>query len=177
MTIMSRAFVKEDDEGPPGGDVPERHISEHRNYVTPAGLTELEERAAACETQRSAVLNRAAEAGLGADDPTVAAEVAPLERDLRYYRARVESAVVVDPHSQPPDEVAFGARVTVRDEHGVVRSFTIVGEDEADLKKLKVSYVSPVAEALTGSRVGGEVVWQRPAGDLRLTITEITYPE
>lgn len=173
---MSRAFVKEGDEGP-SGDVPERHISEHRNYVTPAGLAELEEHVIACDTQRSGVLSRAGEAGLTADDPVVAEELAPLERDLRYYRARVESAIVVDPRTQPRDQVAFGARVTVRDEHGVVRTFAIVGEDEADLKSLKVSYVSPLAEALNGARVGDEVVWQRPAGDLRLTVSAIEYQD
>ena len=65
----------------------------------------------------------------------------------------------------------------MRDEKGVVRTFAIVGEDEADLKELKVSYVSPLAEALTGAHVGDEVVWQRPAGDLRLTVTGIAYPD
>ena len=55
------------------------------------------------------------------------------------------------------------------------RTFTIVGEDEADLAALKVSYVSPLADALIGSRVGDRVVWRRPAGDLELTVKQISY--
>ena len=63
----------------------------------------------------------------------------------------------------------------MRDDKGVERVWAIVGEDEADLKASKVSYVSPLAEALLGARVGDTVVWQRPAGDLTLTVTGIVY--
>ena len=64
--------------------------------------------------------------------------------------------------------------MTVTGEEGE-RTFTIVGEDEADLATLKVSYVSPLAEALLGAHVGDRVVWHRPAGDLELTVTAIAY--
>ena len=57
------------------------------------------------------------------------------------------------------------------------RTFTIVGEDEADLKQGKISYASPLAEALVDARVGKGVLWRRPAGDIRLTVEEIDYPE
>jgi transcription elongation factor GreB len=170
MTTMSRAFVKESDEGPPGGDIPERHVSEHPNLVTPAGLTQLEARVGALEERRAKLLARA-----DGDETKVGEELASIDRDLRYFWLRVETARPVDPAAQPHDEVAFGARVTVRDDTGATRTYAIVGEDEADLTRLKVSFVSPLAQALTGARVADEVTWRRPAGDQRLTVTAIDY--
>jgi transcription elongation GreA/GreB family factor len=164
---MSRAFVKEQDSGAPGQDLPERPVSEHPNYVTPAGLAALEREAGELEAQRLELLARG-------DDPMAAEELAHIDRDLRYIAARLDGAITVDPADQPADEVAFGAAVTVIGDGGE-RTFTIVGEDEADLAVLKVSCVSPLAEALIGARVGDRVTWRRPAGDLELTVKAIAY--
>ena len=54
---MNRAFVKEPDEGAPAESLPERQISEHPNYVTPAGLRELETRVGELETRRLELLD------------------------------------------------------------------------------------------------------------------------
>jgi len=164
---MSRAFVKEPDSGAPDLDLPDRPVGERPNYVTPAGFTELQRRAGELEARRLELL------ALG-DDAVAGDELRHVDRDLKYYAARIESALLVDPATQPGDEVAFGAAVTVTGEDGE-RTFAIVGEDEADLATLKVSYVSPLAEALMGARVGDRVVWRRPAGDLELTVTAIAY--
>ena len=166
---MSRAFVKEPDEGVPD-ELPDRPISEHKNYVTPAGLRELQEKAGRLETQRLELLARQDEEF--ADD-----ELAPVDRDLRYYAARIETAVLVDPAGQSRDAVQFGAAVTVEQPDGARRTFVIVGEDEADLTASKISYVSPLAAALLAARAGDQVTWKRPAGDLELTIVAIEYPE
>jgi transcription elongation GreA/GreB family factor len=164
---MNRAFVKEPDEGAPTEGLPERQISDHENYVTPAGMRELETRVGELETRRLELLE--------GDDP--GDELEYVDRDLRYYTARLESAILVDLARQPRRKVAFGAAVTVSQPGGERRTFTIVGEDEADLKQGKISYVSPLAEALIDARVGKTVLWRRPAGDLRLTVEEIDYPE
>jgi transcription elongation GreA/GreB family factor len=71
--------------------------------------------------------------------------------------------------------VAFGALVTVDSDEGEVR-YRLVGEDEADVEHGLVSYVSPLAKALLGARMGEEVVWQRPAGDLTIEVVGIDYP-
>jgi transcription elongation GreA/GreB family factor len=164
---MNRAFVKEPDEGAPAEGLPERQISEHPNYVTPAGLRQLEARVGELETRRLELLDE--------EDPV--GELAYVDRDLRYYTARLESAILVDQARQPRRKVAFGAAVTVSQNGGDRRTFTIVGEDEADLKEGKISFVSPLAEALLEARVGKTVLWRRPAGDLKLTVEEIDYPE
>jgi len=164
---VSRAFVKEDDTGPPGQGLPERPVSDHPNYVTPEGLAALEREAGELQARRLDLLARG-------DDAMAAEELPHVDRDLRYYAARLGSAIVVDPSAQPAGEVAFGAAVTVKGEGGE-QTFTIVGEDEADLAALKVSYVSPLAEALMGAHVGDRVTWHRPAGDLELTVERIAY--
>jgi len=169
---MSRAFVKEPDEGAPDEGLPERQISDHPNYVTPAGLRRLEQTLGELEERRLELL-AAAEGG----DALARGQRDYVDRDLRYFTRRLETAILVDPRRQPRRMVAFGAAVTVSEQGGAQRTFTIVGEDEADLKAAKISYVSPLAEALLEARVGATVLWRRPAGNRELTIAAIDYPE
>lgn len=165
---MSRAFVKENDLEHTGTDLPERPQSEHPNYVTPAGLAQLQQQAAALDRERLALIPRK-------DDATYRQRKAVVERDLRYVQGRLERAITVDPSGQPSDTVLFGAIVELDDEHGDRHIYAIVGEDEADIALNKVSWVSPLARALIGAKVGDIVKWRRPAGDLELEIINISY--
>jgi transcription elongation factor GreB len=165
---MSRGFVKEDDLEHAGTDLPERPISPHANYVTPVGLTLLQNEANKLDDMRAELIQRK-------DDATAQQALAKIDRDLRYLSARLEQAILVEPALQPKDSVLFGATVEVEDEAGNCLLFTIVGEDEADIAQNKVSYVSPIAKALIGCKVGDSVVWKRPAGNLSLDIIEINY--
>lgn len=160
--------MKEDDLELAGTDLPERPISPHANYVTPDGLQQLQQVARALETQRQALSARK-------EDPNAQQKLAEIDRDLRYLVARLESAQLVEPLQQPRHTVLFGATVTVEDEEGELQSFKIVGEDEADIAQQKVSYVSPLAKALLGRKVGDSTLWQRPAGTMQLDILNIEY--
>lgn len=164
---MSRAFVKEPDSPP--DEVLERPQSEHANYITPEGLEQLRARLKSLEARRDAL-------GDVTEDPKRQQQLAELERDIHYFQGRIDRAVVVDPASQSGDEVLFGATVEVRDHEGKTQEFAIVGEDEADAAGGKVSWVSPLAKAMLGARVGDVVTWQRPAGNVELEITAIRYP-
>ncbi|GAB4384994.1 GreA/GreB family elongation factor [Albidovulum sp.] len=162
---MSRAFVKED--GPDNAPLPDLPVSPHPNFVTPRGLRALQERLAA----RREDLARLRARGDRLDTlPERAAE-----RDIRYLEERLRSAIVVDPASQPPDEVAFGARVRVVDEAGREQVFEITGEDEADAAQGRIAPHSPLAQALIGARRGDVVEWRRPAGTLSLEVVGIGY--
>jgi transcription elongation factor GreB len=165
---MSRGFVKEDDLEHAGTDLPERPVSTHPNYVTPSGLKQLQQAAEELERERAELFPRK-------EDPAVNQRLAVVQRDLRYYEARLEQAILVDPANQPADTALFGATVTVEDEEGESRTFTIVGEDEADIAANKVSWVSPLAKALIGHKLGESVTWIRPAGNQLLEIVEINY--
>jgi transcription elongation factor GreB len=169
---MSRAFVKEQDGDVPEESVPERQISDHPNYVTPAGLRRLEQRVGELEEQRLQLLAAAADEGSLAEQ-----QLAYVDRDLRYFTKRLETAILVKSAGQPRRMVKFGAAVTVVEPDGSRRTFTIVGEDEADLSAGKISYVSPLAAALLDARVGASVRWRRPKGDRDLTIEAIDYLE
>jgi transcription elongation factor GreB len=164
---MSRAFVKGDDSDLSGEEVPERPISPYPNYVTREGLAQLRERYDALHSQH-AMLKAAGE---DFDKPRLTA----IDRDLRYLSQRLESAIVVDPRNEPHDEVHFAATVQAEDPDGRVHRFKIVGEDEADVATGKVSWQSPLAKALMGARIGDTVKWRRPAGEVDLEITDITY--
>lgn len=165
---MSHAFIKEPDGDQVADDQPELPHSRHTNYVTPAGLAALRESLAEREARRR---------DFAAHDDALANKprIAQAEREMRYFNERIRRAVVVDPVAQPAGEVAFGAAVTVEDEDGERRVFVIVGEDEADPNAGKVSWVSPLAAALLGARVGDLVTWKRPAGEVELEILTIDY--
>lgn len=171
---MSRAFVKESDGDQPGDELPERPQSPHPNYVTAAGLKALERQLEKLQAERR-MLHEKTESG----DPALLdrEHLKTIERDLRYLQERVERAIPIDPATQPQDRVGFSATVDTVDENGEKRRFIIVGEDEADPKSGKISWVSPLARALTGAKVGDSVPWKRPAGDLSLEIVAISYPK
>lgn len=166
---MSRAFVKEQDDKPAIDELPERPQSPHPNYVTPKGRALLQAR---CQE----LLHQRAMLAADSEDSLAAQQLMQVERDLRYFQARLERAIVVDPAAQPADEVHFGAVVSLLDQHGKKHEFAILGEDEADAAKGRISWGSPLAHAMIGLRVGDNVVWKRPVGDLELGITAIRYP-
>lgn len=138
---MSRAFVKEQ-EDESIEELPDRPISPHPNIVTPEGLALVEATLARLHEEH-------AEAQRTHDRPALAR----IARDLRYWTAQRASAQVVRPPPHPT-EVAFGVTVTIAREDGRRQTWRIVGEDEADPRSGTLSFVSPVAKALTGKRVG-----------------------
>ena len=165
---MSRAFVKENDLEHAGIDIPERPLSDKPNYVTPNGLKLLKSQIDAFEVEREHLKNKK-------DDPITKQKIAVIERDMRYYAARIESAILAAPETEDHSIVLFGANVTVEDEEGKLSTYKIVGEDEADIHQGKVSYLSPLAEALIGATLNDEVTWEKPMGDTYLTIQKIEY--
>ena len=162
---MSRAFVKEPDGDMAGDDQPDLPQSPHPNYVTPVGLKELESRLAEREGRRHRLA--------ASDDLAGKLPLAQVDRDIRYLKGRIERASPVDAADQPAGEVCFGALVGVADETGSVAQYAIVGEDEADAQRGKVSWVSPLARALLGARVGDVITWKRPSGDVELEVVSI----
>lgn len=150
---MSQAFVKE---GDAGDDLPERPVPEGPNYVTPSGLAALQEEQRRLLEKRKTVR-----------DPAL---LSPIDRDLRYLKARLDSAVLVQPPKEPPPEARFGACVTVQAGDGE-RCYWIVGQDEADPAQGRLSWSSPLALALMGARPGDEVAFQ----DRALRVLSVSY--
>jgi transcription elongation factor GreB len=90
----------------------------------------------------------------------------------------MDSAFVVDPTVHyGNDQVFFGATVSYINKAGEEHTVTIVGVDELDPLKGKISWVSPVARALTKCREGDVVPLQTPLGMDELEIISVDYPE
>jgi transcription elongation factor GreB len=99
-----------------------------------------------------------------------------IDRRIRFLSKRLETAVVVDPAAQKNrDQVFFGATVTYAREDGGEHTVTIVGIDEADLDRAKVSWISPIARALLKAGEGDIVDLRTPAGRERIEVLEIRY--
>ena len=164
---MSRAFVKEQDGEPLPSEAMDLPVSTNPNLVTPRGFQRLEKQLADYERER----DRLKAADRLEDKP----HLERVEREVRYLKARLETAQITAPQTQPQDRVGFGATVTVVDADDKRHDYQIVGEDEADPDQGRVSYVSPLARALMGAKVGDSVVWRRPAGDMELEVEKIRY--
>ncbi|CAO4144106.1 transcription elongation factor GreA [Methylorubrum aminovorans] len=141
---MSKAFVREPEDGDAVEELPDRLISTHPNYVTPEGLARMEEEVARLEAELAALSPKQNKA-----------DHARISRDLRYWSARKNSAELVEAFEG--DVVRFGATVTLLREDDTRQTFRIVGEDEADPSAGSISYVAPLARALTGKSVGDTV--------------------
>ena len=143
---MSVAFTKESDAEAVAADLPDRPVSLHPNLVTPRGLDAID----AALTAARAAYSDAQSAGEIAADRTAMARAT---RDLRYWSARRATAQLVEPGAGD-GSVRFGSTVTFERDDGRRQTYAIVGEDEADPPAGSVSYVSPLARALTGKRAG-----------------------
>ena len=166
---MSRAFVKESDDDLTAGELPERPVPPHVNYVTPRGLEQLQARTRELEERHEQVKRTSDE------DSAARQKLREIDRDLRYLRSQLERATLVDTANQPRDQVHFGAIVKIEDEDGTRQEFSIVGDDEADVAKGMISWASPLARAMIGAKTGDTVVWRRPAGEAEVYIVDIRY--
>ncbi len=165
---MSRAFTKEGD-GDAEEELPQRPVSPLPNYVTPDGLLALTEKVKELDALRRKLPKD--------EDRVRDRKRKEIERDLRYYSARVESAQKVSPSDIDRSEVRIGAHVEVEDcpsTGGPPRVLRIVGEDQADGDKL-ISWASPLGASLLGAKKGVTVEWERDGSPLTLKVLSIRY--
>jgi transcription elongation factor GreB len=161
---MSRAFVNEELAAAQTDQPVERQVSAQPNYVTPAGLAQLQAKVAELQTQH----NEQSALGEQADKQ----RLVDIERDLRYFNQRLQSAQVVVP-AISTEKVQIGSWVTFADEHNVEQRVQLVGEDQADAAHGLINWSSPLGRALLGAQLGDEVQWKRPAGDQLIEIIRI----
>lgn len=179
---MSKAFTKETD----NDDEPEKpdiSLTHHKNYVTPLGFSDLQnelrhlisdERPKIVETVRWAAGN--GDRSENGDYIYGKRRLREIDRRVRYLTKRLESAVIVDPKLQQNlTRVFFGATVTYIQNDGIQKMIKLVGIDEADLEKGKVSWISPIAKALLKSQIGDVIEFHTPAGTDTLEVLDIKY--
>jgi len=97
---------------------------------------------------------------------------------IRFLTKRLQDATIVDPVEQQKianGRVLFGCTVTIENEAGEEKVFSIVGTDELDASRGYVSWVSPIGRALLGSTVGDLVSFSTPGGQTELEIIQVEY--
>jgi transcription elongation factor GreB len=179
---MSRAFVSESD-SQFQEDVPEIKIPlppGARNYMTPQGARRLEDelqRLVHHERPRLAAavsrITSGAESGEQGQVDRERLHLRQIDRRIEYLTRMRAALEVVDPGEQSFEHVVFGTIVTVYKAEWGERDYQIVGIDESDPQRGRVSWISPVARSLIGSRVGDEVVIPLPDGEMKLKVLKI----
>jgi transcription elongation factor GreB len=182
---MSKAFTREDTEGedddlPPG--VQALPVGA-RNYVTPAGFEKLRaEHERLLRVERPDVVRTVSWAAANGDRSENGdylygkRRLREIDRRVRFLTKRLENAEVVDPLKQTRrEQVFFGATVTYADARGRERTVSIVGADEVDLDRGRVSWISPIARALLKAELGDEVRLQTPHGPETIEVVAIRY--
>ena len=127
-------------------------VDEGPNLVTPAGLAQIDAHIARIEASMKTETN------------VLLRET--LARDLRYWEIRKASAEVA--HTPAYDTVSFGSTVTIQRKDRT-QTFRIVGVDEADAAKGLISFRSPLAQAILGTRAGDLIEATGPLGEIEIT--------
>jgi transcription elongation factor GreA len=99
-----------------------------------------------------------------------------IEGRITMLDDQIARANIIDFSRDQPDQVKFGAYVTIIDEDsGEEKTFRIVGDLEADITRNKLSIGSPLSKALMGRRPGDTVEVAVPKGTKEYSIVRITY--
>jgi transcription elongation factor GreA len=99
-----------------------------------------------------------------------------IEGRITMLDDQIARANIIDFSGDKPDQVKFGAFVTIVDEDsGEEKTFHIVGDLEADITRNKLSIGSPLSKALMGRRPGDTVEVTVPRGTKEYSIVRLSY--
>jgi transcription elongation factor GreB len=168
---MSRGFVKEDDQEeipivPQRAYLPEGVT----NFVTRVGMDQLlaEQQILVSEKENLSSTNE--------NEKRIALNY--INARLQLLNNRIAEAKVVNLKEQPQYEIRFGASVTLKTKgSGNIQTFQIVGVDEADISKGKISFISPLARTLINKKTGDIVTLKLAKEDTVFEIMGIAYYE
>jgi Transcription elongation factor len=166
---MSRGFVKEDDQEEVP-IVPQRaYLPEGvTNFVTPFGMNQL-------LAEKQMLVDEKDNLGSSSENEKRIA-LNYINAKLQLLNNRIAEAKIVNLNEQPQNEIRFGAMITLKTEASKnIQTFQIVGVDEADISKGKISFISPVAKSLINKKIGDKVVLKRAKEDIVFEILDITY--
>jgi transcription elongation factor GreB len=166
---MSRGFVKEDDQEeipivPPRADLPEGVT----NYVTQVGMNEL-------LAEKQMLVNEKNNLDSSNENEKRIA-LNHINAKLQLLNNRIIEAKIVNLNEQPQNEIRFGAVITLKVEATKnIQTFQIVGVDEADISKGKISFTSPIAKVLINKKIGDIAILKRAKEDIVFEIMDLTY--
>jgi transcription elongation factor GreB len=184
MRRMSKAFTRESDAEDEDDLAPAPALPPGtKNYITPAGYRRLKsELKQLVEVERPEVTRTVSWAASNGDRSENGdylygkRRLREIDRRIRYLMKRLDIAEVVDPRDQPdPSRVFFGATVVYADSSSAEKTVSIVGIDEVDPARGRVSWIAPIAKALLKAREGDTVTLRTPGGTESLDILEVRY--
>jgi len=166
---MSRGFVKEDDQEEVPGVPPRAYLPEGvPNFVTPFGMNQL-------LAEKQILVNEKNNLN-SADENEKRIALNYINAKLQLLNNRIAEAKIVHPDEQLQNEIRFGAVITLKTEtSGNIQTFQIVGVDEADISKGKVSFISPIARVLINKKIGEKVILKQAGKDIVFQIIKISY--
>jgi transcription elongation factor GreB len=166
---MSRGFVKEDDQEEIPF-VPQRAYLPQgvTNFVTQVGMNQLLDEKQMLTNEKNNLSNTS--------ENEKRVELNYINAKLQLLNNRIAEARIINLKEQPQNEIRFGALVTLKTETSdIIQTFQIVGVDEADIAKGKISFISPVAKSLTNKRIGDKVVLKKAGKDIVFEVMDIAY--
>jgi len=98
-----------------------------------------------------------------------------IEGRIAELETKVGGAEVIEPPTSG-DRVTFGSTVLLEDEAGKEVRYQIVGSDETDPTRGRISILAPLARTLIGKKVGDTVTAQLPGGTKTFTILKANFP-
>ena len=166
---MSRGFVKEDDQEDIPIVPPRAHLPEGvPNYVTQVGMDEL------LKEKQELVNEKDNLNGTHESEKRIALN--HINARLQLLNNRIAEAKIVNVSDQPQNEIRFGALVTLRIvSSNSIQTFQIVGVDEADASKGKISFLSPLAQMLINKTIGDKAILRLAKEERVFEILDIAY--
>lgn len=154
-----------------------------RNYMTPQGYARLKaELAELLDRERPELVRVVAWAASNGDRSENGdyiygkRRLREIDRRIRFLTRRLGSAVVVDPAQRgETEQIFFGATVTYATRAGTEHTVSIVGMDEVDTKRGRVSWISPIAKALLRKQPGDVLRVATPGGVEEIEVIEVRY--
>lgn len=155
-----------------------------KNYITPKGLIRLKnELDKLLDHERPEVVRVVSWAASNGDRSENGdylygkKRLREIDKRIRFLTKRIDAAVPVDPVNQKGKKILFGATVTLTNEEGKTKTFSIVGIDETDVVRGKISWISPMGRALLSASEGDSITVRTPKGDEDFEIDEVIYCE
>jgi transcription elongation factor GreB len=166
---MSRGFVKEDDQEetplvPPRADLPNGIT----NYITQNGMDEL------MSEKQNLIGEKSTIEAATEQEKRIATNY--INAKIHLLDERIATAKIINLNEQPQDEIRFGATVKLKiGKSPKTQNYQIVGVDEADISKMKISFISPIAKILIGKKVGEQAILKLAREDRVFEVIEIRY--
>lgn len=157
--------------------------AQRKNYVTPGGYGRLKnELSRLLDVERPELVRVVAWAASNGDRSENGdylygkKRLREIDRRIHYLTKRLDESVVVDPVQRgDTEQIFFGATVDYADAEGREHTVSIVGVDEADPSRGRVSWMSPIARVLLKKQTGDTVQLQTPGGLAELEILDVRY--